>query len=87
MTGVLFADRKTGLLFFITAELTSPLLCFDNSLVAGPKEIFLADGLYQPAAFHHGARVIVNACEHERAALFVQPFVQTVDSFDTRCIY
>ena len=61
---------------------TSPLLCLDDSLVAGPKEIVLADGFQQSAALHHVVRIVMDSCEHERAALLVEPFMQTVDRLD-----
>ena len=61
---------------------TSPLLYLDDSLVAGPKEIFLADRFQQSAALHHVVRIVMDSCEHERATLLVESFMQMVDRFD-----
>ena len=86
-TSVLPAQKKATNHQHLLTEFTTPLLCFDDGLVAGPKEIFLADGFYETTAFHHIMRVVVDSCEHERAALLVESFVQTVNGFDSCCVY
>lgn len=71
----------------LSAEKAAPPLRFDDGLVAGPEEIILADQIDKPAAFHHLARVIVDAREHECAALLVQSFMQMMNGFESRCIH
>ena len=69
-----------------STELATPPLRFDNGLIARPEEIPLADGFHQPTALHHLSGIVVQTCEHERTALFVQPLMQTVDGFNACCI-
>src|SRR5215216_4075607 len=69
------------------AEFTAAALRFDNRLItAGPEEIFFPNGLKQPAAFHHGTRILMDAGKHQRAALLAQAFMQTMYGFDAGCI-
>ena len=63
------------------AEFTTAPLGLDDGLVAGPEEIFLPDQSNKPAAFHHGARIFMDTGKHQRAALFVDPFIEAVDHF------
>jgi len=76
-----------ALILSLIAKRATALLGLDNSLVAGPKEIVFANYFHETAALHHIARVVVDTCEHERAALFVQPFIQAVYGFNACGIY
>ena len=69
-----------------SAELTAPTLRFDNSLITRPEEIPLADGFHQSTTLHHLFGVVMQTCEHERAALVVKPLMQAVNGFDPRRI-
>ena len=66
----------------LRTELTPALLGFDDGLVAGPEEIFLADDFDQPAPIHHIVGVLVDSGKHQRAALLVEAFMQTMNGFD-----
>ena len=84
-------DTFVTIVYFVfkklVAEFTTPLLCFDNGLIAGPEEIFLADGFDESAALHHLFGVVVDSSKHQHAALFLQPFVQVMNGFDAGGIY
>ncbi len=77
-------QRAHELVLFLRspAEFTAAPLCLNDGLIAGPKEILCADNFHQTAALHHIARIVVDSCEHERAALFVESFIQAVNGFD-----
>ena len=66
----------------LCTKLTASPLCFDDGLVAGPKEIFLAYGLHQSPALHHLPHVVMDSREHECAILLMQSFMQTMDGFE-----
>jgi hypothetical protein len=67
----------------LRTNLTASPLCFDDGLVAGPKEIFLAYCLNQSPTLHHLPRVVVDSREHECAILPKQSFMQTMDGFQS----
>ena len=67
---------------YAPAKLTSAFLSFDNSLVAGPKEIFLTDDLYEVGALQHLTGILVDSGKHERATLFMESFMQAMDGFE-----
>ena len=71
----------------LSAKFTSSPLSFDDSLIARPEKVLYTDAFNESAAVQHIAHVIVDACEHERAALFVETFMQTMDGFDARRIH
>lgn len=60
---------------------TSPPLCLDDGLVAGPEEIFLADALYESSPFHHLQRIVVDSRKHKCPILPMQSLMQTMDGF------
>ena len=65
----------------LLTEFTATLLSFDNGLVTGPKEIFLADHFYKVGTFEHLPRIIMDACKHEHATLLVESFMQAMNYF------
>ena len=69
-------------LITLRTKLTPASLCLNDGLVAGPKEVFFTDDLYQVGAFQHLPGIIVDSRKHERAALFVESFMQAMNYFD-----
>ena len=70
----------------LQTKLTPASFGFDDGLIAGPEEVFFTDYFVQVSAFQHLPRIIVDSRKHERTALFVQAFMQTMDYFYSGCI-
>src|SRR5689334_18882499 len=73
-------------LITLRTKLTPASLCLNDSLVAGPKEVFFTNHLYQVSTFEHLTRIIVDSGKHERAALLMESFMQAMNHFDASCV-
>jgi hypothetical protein len=82
-----FLKNNAAMQFYLMelTELTTAFLRLDDGLVAGPKELFLPDGLHQSCASQHLARIVMDANSAKATTCLKNTFSSHLHPPQVRC--